>query len=108
MGAGNDRFGFMKELPLSSIQALHYRKKAFESRDGLVGESPITLIQEADVHFFIKQFIVNITVNLTFPQGGRLVDYQFPTVGLISDFSAYGPNFDLRFKPTLFAPGGFI
>ncbi|KAJ8090040.1 hypothetical protein PM082_018620 [Marasmius tenuissimus] len=55
-----------------------------------------------------KQFLEPKKVRITFPKGGRLVNYEQRTGGLVSAFSTYGPSFDLRFKPSIGAHGGQI
>ncbi|KAK1226550.1 hypothetical protein PQX77_010478 [Marasmius sp. AFHP31] len=55
-----------------------------------------------------KQFLETKKVTITFPKGGRLVNYEQQTGGLVSAFSTYGPSFDLRFKPSIGAHGGQI
>ncbi|TFK66528.1 subtilisin-like protease [Pluteus cervinus] len=66
------------------------------------------MISAADGKFLVDQFANNASVTLTFPQSGAWFDIPIEDGGLISDFSNYGPTFEMDFKPAVAAPGGNI
>ncbi|KAK1224337.1 hypothetical protein PQX77_012766 [Marasmius sp. AFHP31] len=87
---------------------LLYGLKSFGSISSLVGDASASLISTADGQFLSQQFFAKKKVTVTFPKGGRLVDFEQPTGGLVSDFTSYGPSFDLLFKPSIAAHGGQV
>ncbi|KAL0063639.1 hypothetical protein AAF712_009437 [Marasmius tenuissimus] len=87
---------------------LLYELESFSSISSLVGNASASLISTADGQFLSQQFLAKKKITLTFPKGGRLVNFEQPTGGLVSDFTSYGPSFDLLFKPSIAAHGGQV
>lgn len=56
----------------------------------------------------MSQFAAKAPILLNFPAVGGASSIHDPNGGLVSDFSSYGPTFDMFFKPTIAAPGGNI
>ena len=56
----------------------------------------------------MDQFAAGVNVSVSFPATGGAYGYPDPSGGLISDFSTYGPTYDMDFKPAVAAPGGNI
>ncbi|KAH7338235.1 pyrolysin [Rhizoctonia solani] len=71
----------------------------------ITGQYPGALISQADGVFLVQQAIPrNLTVS--FPNITFII--ANPTGGLISEFSTYGPTYDMYLKPAITAPGGSI
>ncbi|KAL0568529.1 hypothetical protein V5O48_013456 [Marasmius crinis-equi] len=87
---------------------LFYGAEHFTSISDAVGNFSASLIPTDAGEWLSKQFFDKRKATLTFPGGGRLINYDQPTGGLVSYFSTYGPTFDLRFKPAVGAHGGQI
>ncbi|CAE6414623.1 unnamed protein product [Rhizoctonia solani] len=64
-----------------------------------------TLISRADGEFLLKEGITN-EYTVSFPNSPATIPN--PSGGLMSNFSSYGPTFDMYLKPALSAPGGNI
>ncbi|EJD39676.1 subtilisin-like protease [Auricularia subglabra TFB-10046 SS5] len=73
------------------------------------GSATAALIQESDGAWLLEQFLAGTKFTISFPSSGAF-GYVPNTVtgGLVSDYSSYGPSFDMHFKPAVAAPGGGI
>ncbi|OBZ70623.1 Minor extracellular protease vpr [Grifola frondosa] len=67
-----------------------------------------SLIQAADGEFLVSNFAAGRNISLSFPQTGASFQFPYPAGGLISNFSSYGPTYDMFFKPAIVAPGANI
>ncbi|KAG8877642.1 hypothetical protein FRB97_003234 [Tulasnella sp. 331] len=64
------------------------------------------LIGQTDGQYLVAQFAAGKNITLTFPSV-QLADVANPeTGGMVSDFSAYGPTYDLNLKPSVAGVGG--
>ncbi|KAG8915767.1 hypothetical protein FRC01_003516 [Tulasnella sp. 417] len=66
------------------------------------------MMSQADGEYLVGQFAKKANIKLSFPKGQSPSLITSPRGGLISSFSAYGPTWDLAFKPSVAAPGGNI
>jgi subtilisin family serine protease len=73
-----------------------------------VGSYTAALITAEDGEWIISQLIAKKEVELTFPQSGASIEYPDPNGGLVSQYSTYGPTFDLYFKPAIAARMSFF
>ncbi|KAK7473104.1 hypothetical protein VKT23_001205 [Stygiomarasmius scandens] len=76
-----------------------------------VGNFTAALISSDDGEYassLVKQFVAGTNITLSFPQTGASANVENSEGGLISDFSSYGPTFDMYLKPAVAAPGGNI
>ncbi|EPQ55564.1 subtilisin-like protease [Gloeophyllum trabeum ATCC 11539] len=74
-----------------------------------VGDYTAALISETDGTFLVNQFAAKANITISFPQSGSAWNYPDDVSGgLVSDFSSYGPSYDMYFKPAVAAPGGNI
>ncbi|TFK50631.1 subtilisin-like protease [Heliocybe sulcata] len=74
-----------------------------------VGDYTATLISESDGAFLVNAFAAKENITVSFPQSGAAWTLPDDTVGgLMSDFSTYGPTYDMYFKPAVSGPGGNI
>ncbi|EJD39665.1 subtilisin-like protease [Auricularia subglabra TFB-10046 SS5] len=101
-------------VKLINIEAKGGKNVLFYNNGGVFG--PITtgsetaaLIQDADGAFLLENFLAGTNFTIAFPPTGAF-GYVPNTAngGLISDFTSYGPSFDMHFKPAVAAPGGEI
>jgi hypothetical protein len=72
------------------------------------GNYTAALILPEDGQYLRSQSAAGTPVSLTFPQEGGYTELPDVNGGLVSDFTSYGPTFDLYFKPAVAAPGGNI
>ncbi|QRW07894.1 pyrolysin [Ceratobasidium sp. AG-Ba] len=68
----------------------------------IVDNYTAALISQEDGIYLIKE---GIPANITVTFGDHPFLYSFPTGGLVSYYSSYGPTYDMYFKPSLSAPG---
>ncbi|KAJ8090075.1 hypothetical protein PM082_018655 [Marasmius tenuissimus] len=87
---------------------LYSGTKEFNSTGHSIGDQSVLRIPTEAGEWLTKQFLGKKNVTITFPKGGRRVNYEQRTGGLVSTFTTYGPSFDLRFKPSIGAHGGQI
>lgn len=73
-----------------------------------VGDYHAALISAEDGAWLVSEFASGASVSLSFPQSGGAANIPSATAGLVSDFSTYGPTYDMNFKPAVAAPGGNI
>ncbi|KIM30827.1 hypothetical protein M408DRAFT_65702 [Serendipita vermifera MAFF 305830] len=72
-----------------------------------VGNYTAELISATDGAYLVQQFVAGTNLTLTFPQEPAQ-EVPNEAGGLMSDFSSYGPNYDMLLKPSVSAPGGGI
>ena len=65
---------------------------------------PVVLVSSTDG--FTLRSIINRRGKVSF--NGEIQQFDSPYAGTVSDFSSWGPNPDLSFKPNVMAPGGNI
>ncbi|KAL0058384.1 hypothetical protein AAF712_014946 [Marasmius tenuissimus] len=94
----------------AKIVFLYSGTPLFSSIRQTVGDFPVPVskIPREAGEWLTKQFFETKEVTITFPKGGRLVNYEQQTGGLVATTSTYGPSFDLRFKPSVGAHGGEV
>ncbi|KAJ8090060.1 hypothetical protein PM082_018640 [Marasmius tenuissimus] len=92
----------------AKLVLLYSGTEDFNSAVGKMGDLSASRIPAEAGEWLTKQFWEKNKVTVTFPKGGRLVNYEQRTGGLVSTFSTYGPSFDLRFKPSIGALGGQV
>ncbi|PVG01025.1 subtilisin-like protease [Serendipita vermifera] len=73
----------------------------------IVGNYTAALISAEDGAYLVSQFAAGNNITISFPQTAAHATPD-PTGGLMSDFSSYGPNFDMLQKPSIAAFGGSI
>ncbi|KAK9760330.1 hypothetical protein K7432_015759 [Basidiobolus ranarum] len=67
---------------------------------------PLMGLQVSDAAYLNDLFTKNKNLSITFDTEHKL--YENPNGGKLSSFTAWGPDFELNFKPDVGAPGGLI
>ncbi|ORX80567.1 subtilisin-like protein [Basidiobolus meristosporus CBS 931.73] len=67
---------------------------------------PLVGIDDSTAAVLNEQVMAGANLTVSFGHAQRL--YKTPNGGKLSDFSSWGPDFQLNFKPDLVAPGGTI